>query len=362
MLQSKLIYPAAIVFLLAACKKESDEIQDYNQSLDLIGFADNTTLPRPDIPADNQLTPDKVHLGRMLFYENDLSRDGSMNCASCHIQENGFSDPRQFSVGVEGLEGGRQAMTIINLVYHDNGFFWDGRAELLRHQAIMPIQDPLEMNETMENVINKLSNQELYTDQFEAAFGDNQVTEDRIALALEAFMFTIISDDSKFDRFRRGEATLTASEERGRQLFFGRFNPDNPGRSGADCASCHGGPNFDDDRYINIGLDAEADITDLGREGVTGNPRDRARFKTPTLRNIEVTAPYMHDGRFNTLEEVIDHYDHGVQLSQSVDQRLARTAETGLGLSAQDKVDLVNFLKTLTDQTYINNPNYKSPF
>ena len=298
----------------------------------------------------------------MLFYEPLLSKDGTQSCASCHRQEDAFSDTLRLSIGVEGLPGKRQAMAVFNMAWNTNEFFWDGRAHLLRDQALLPIQDPLEMNETLENVISKLSADKTYTDQFIRAFGSNEITAEKMALAMEQFMLSIVSFESKYDRYLAGEVELTASEQRGLDLYFTEYNPFFPEDSGADCAHCHGGINFENDLYMNNGLDVDADFVDIGREAVTERPQDRARFKVPSLRNIALTPPYMHDGRFQTLEEVIEHYDNGIQESSTIDPALLATKMTGLMLTAQDKIDLVNFLKTLTDEKFLNNPAYQSPF
>ncbi len=349
--------------VLVACKKEDNEpvIEAYLDETPYVIPA-SQTLPDPMIPADNALTVQKVLLGRMLFYEKALSGDGTMSCASCHKQENAFSDINQFSIGIEGLPGHRQAMAIFNMGLNSNGFFWDGRSPTLRDQSLKPIQDALEMNETLENVINKLSNKPRYQMQFTKAFGDPNVTAERIALALEQFMISIVSDNSRYDQYLRGEIALTDSEERGRQLFFAEYNPAFPNLSGADCAHCHSGSNFENDQFMNNGLDSDAQMADNGRQNVTQNASDKGKFKVPTLRNIELTYPYMHDGRFTTLEEVVDHYNSGIVSSSTLDPALANTMTTGLMLSAQDKEDLVNFLKTLTDNTLITNPAYKTPF
>ena len=311
---------------------------------------------------DNPLTVDGVKLGRMLFYEPLLSKDNSISCGSCHIQQDGFSDPAQFSAGVDGSLGKRQAMPIFNMLWHTNEFFWDGRAHLLRDQSLMPIQDNLEMKETLENVISKLSATTTYPAQFIRAFGDAEITSERMSLAMEQFMNSIISNQSKYDKYLDGQATLTESEERGRVLFSAEYNPGFPELSGADCAHCHGGNNFDNNRYMNNGLDTDGDQDDIGREAVTDDPRDRAKFKVPSLRNVALTAPYMHDGRFQTLEEVIDHYDHGIVLSETVDPALAYSAQTGLRLTKQEKIDLINFLKTLTDEEMIADERFSNPF
>lgn len=319
-------------------------------------------LPEPNLPPDNFLTNQKVELGRMLFYEKMLSKDGSQSCASCHNQSDGFSDTLRLSIGVEMLEGKRQAMPIFNMAWHSNEFFWDGRAHLLRDQSLEPIQDPLEMNETLENVKSKLSNSQLYTNQFKRAFDSEEITSEKMSLAMEQFMLSIVSYDSKYDKYLAGEVTLSESEERGRVLFETEYNPFFPELSGADCVHCHGGANFENDQYMNNGLDTDAAMLDIGREEVTQNIADKGKFKVPTLRNIEITPPYMHDGRFQTLEEVIEHYNSGIKESSTVDPAILNTKYSGLLLTDQDKIDLVNFLKTLTDHTFINNTEYTDPF
>jgi len=320
-------------------------------------------LPTPDLPADNMLTVQGVELGRMLFYEKLLSKDGTQACASCHRQPDGFSDTMQFSIGVEKMLGKRQAMPVFNMAWHGNEFFWDGRAHLLRDQALLPIQDPLEMNETLDNVVLKLSESKLYRDQFIRAFGSEEVNPLKVSLALEQFMLSIVSHESKYDEFLAGNVTLSDSEERGRLLFETEFNPFFPDQSGADCAHCHGGANFENDQYMNNGLDSDMNINDIGREAVTKKPEDKAKFKVPSLRNVELTPPYMHDGRFETLEEVVEHYDLHVKKSMTLDPALVQVVDNGgLSLSSQDKVDLVNFLKTLTDPSLARNADYSDPF
>ena len=319
-------------------------------------------LPPPNIAADNQLTIEGVKLGRMLFHEDMLSKDGTQNCASCHLQEFAFSDTARFSIGVRDLKGKRQAMSVVNMAWNSNEFFWDGRAHLLRDQSLLPIEDELEMDETLDNVIAKLSDSKMYRDQFSRAFGSPEVTSEKMSLAMEQFMNTIVSYNSKYDQFLAGNATLSESEERGRKLYFAEYNPFFPDLSGADCQHCHGGENFENDKYMNNGLDTDANFEDFGRENATLLPEDRAKFKVPSLRNIAVTPPYMHDGRFNTLEEVIDHYNEGIQESSTVDDAILATKQTGLLLTEQDKTDLVNFLKTLTDTDLLTNTAYASPF
>lgn len=348
----------AFIIGFTACDNE-EEIIPKDETLYELSYGD---LPAPTLPSDNPLTVQGVQLGRMLFYDTKLSKDNSQSCASCHRQEHGFSDTAKFSIGVENLPGKRQAMSVFNMAWHTNEFFWDGRAHLLRDQSLKPIQDELEMNETLANVIEKLSKEKTYRDQFSRAFGSTEITSEKMSLAMEQFMMSIVSSDSKYDKSLAGTASLTPSEERGRKLFFAEYNPFFPLQSGADCAHCHSGRNFENDLYMNNGLDSDANITDIGREEVTGNANDKAKFKVPSLRNIELTAPYMHDGRFRTLEEVVEHYNSGIQSSATADPTVLNTQTTGLMLSPQDKQDLVNFLKALTDDTFVNNVAYGSPF
>jgi cytochrome c peroxidase len=349
----------AIALMVACGNDDPDEVVVIDETPYVLEYG---AFPAPTLPTDNPLTVQGVKLGRMLFYEKRLSKDGTQACAGCHRQPDGFSDTSRFSIGVENLPGKRQAMPIFNMAWHTNEFFWDGRAHLLRDQSLKPIQDPLEMNETLPNVVAKLSNEKIYRDQFIRAFGSDEITSEKMSLAMEQFMLTIVSNHSKFDRFLAGEIQLTESEERGRILFSTEYNPFFPDVSGADCMHCHGGANFENDQYMNNGLDAQAAIVDIGREAVTQNSGDKAKFKVPSLRNVAMTAPYMHDGRFKTLEEVVNHYNAGIQESTTVDPAILNTKSTGLFLTEQDKEDLINFLKTLTDTTFLTNEEYKTPF
>lgn len=338
------------------CSKDPSPIPVFEDTPYIIDHGD---LPPPKLPVDNALTQSKVRLGRMLFYEKSLSKDGSQACGDCHQQEFGFSDPRQFSIGVAGLPGKRHSMSVFNVAWHKNGFFWDGRSPTLRHQALQPIQDPLEMDETIARVIEKLNAQKSYKDQFIRAFGDDVITEARIGLALEAFMMTIVSHDSKYDRFLKGQVTLTEEEERGRQIFFQEFDPKGI-KKGGECFHCHGGFNLTNDQFMNNGLDTDAMMADFGLMNVTGLPSDKGKFKVPSLRQITLTAPYMHDGRFATLEEVIRHYNTDVKHSNTVDFLLQYNLQPGgLKLNDQDISDLVAFLHTFTDPSLATNPAYK---
>jgi cytochrome c peroxidase len=320
-------------------------------------------FPPMDIPADNPLTVEGVELGRYLFWEKKLSADGTQSCGSCHLPEHGFSDPNQFSIGITGSVGTRQSMALVNLGWAYN-YFWDGRAPSLEVQVLEPISNPIEMNNTWENALEALRAEPIYPPLFNAAFGTPDITQDRAAKAMASFLRTMISADSKFDRERAGTYTFTPLEEAGFNLFLmeGGTNP-NTGQpwGGADCFHCHGPAGMQMGDYLmhNNGLDSEFSA-DPGRAAITGNPLDSGKFKTPSLRNIELTAPYMHDGRFATLNEVIAHYNTGGQVSTTIDPFM-EAAGGGLFLDELDELALIAFLKTLTDTSFIHNPAFQDP-
>ena len=306
-------------------------------------------FPAPVIPADNPLTVQGVALGLRLFNEKKLSGNGTQACSSCHHPNFAFSDQgKAVSTGSTGVKGTRNAPALFNLVYqHD--FFWDGRSPNLRTQALVPIQNPIEMNQTLTGAVAALETDSSYVTQFNQAFGKGGVTSNRIALALEQYETTLFAGYSKFDLAQRGLAKLTAQEQQGFTLFQTPYNP-KQGQFGADCARCHGnGPLFSDFKFRNNGLDSNP--ADPGRYDVTENPKDYGTFKTPSLRNLTVTGPYMHDGRFQTLDEVVDHYSDGILQSTTLDPGLARE-NGGVHLTQAQHNALVAFLKTLVDSTY----------
>lgn len=306
-------------------------------------------LPRPSLPVDNPLSEEGVALGRKLFFEKKLSRDNTMSCANCHLPEQAFTDgDRQFSRGVNGQVGKRNSMPLHNLVWADK-FFWDGRAGRLREQALLPIADPTEMDLPLTEALERLQADAGYLRLFAQAFGSAEINDSRVGLAFEQFLISLVSQDAKFDRAVRGEMEFNDQEKRGFELFVTEHDPAR-NLFGADCFHCHGGSLFTNHRFANNGLDRE--FKDSGRFLVTGDEADRGKFKTPSLRNVELTTPYMHDGRFATLEEVVDHYDHGVQPSATLDPNLAKHLPGGLKLSAADKAALVAFLKALTDRDF----------
>ena len=304
-----------------------------------------STFPIPDLPRDNPLIEERVSLGQKLFQDPAFSQDHSISCLSCHDPAHGFSDPRRLSIGIHGDPGTRNSMTLQNLAWKSH-FFWDGRATSLRQQVLMPVQKHDEMDETLDRVAQKLSADSVYPALFKKAFGSRKITAARIALALEQFVLTLTTYRSKFDLAMAGLTQLSPEEQRGFELFMTEFEP-RMGQRGADCFHCHGAPLFTDHQFHNNGLDASP--TDPGRKKVTSKDSDLGKFATPSLRNVALTAPYMHDGRFKTLEEVIDHYSNGVQRSATLDPNLAKHPMEGISLNAKDKKALVAFLKTLTD-------------
>ena len=309
-------------------------------------FTMPATFPMPNLPLDFPLTNERVELGRRLFNEKALSLNGSTNCVSCH-SDAAFSDSRRFSIGLDGGKTPRHGMPLMNLAWKTK-FFWDGRAPSLREQALVPIQDIVEMHETLPGVTAKLTAMGEYSPAFEAAFGDAKITAERIGVAIEQFVISLTSFDSRFDRAMKGDGTLTEQEKRGFELFFTEYEP-RLQQFGADCFHCHGGAFFTDHGFHNNGLTPSAG--DIGFGKISGRTGDAGKFSTPSLRNVAATAPYMHDGRFATLEEVVDHYTSGIHPSSTLDPNLAKHAG-GIPLKPEDKAALIAFLKTLTDPRF----------
>ena len=299
-------------------------------------------FPTPPIPADNPLTEEKVELGRKLFFDPILSADNTVSCASCHLQANAFSDPRPLSEGVGGVLGRRHAMALINLVY-ENRFFWDGANPSLEEQAIHPIIDEREMAADISEVERKLNEDLEYPDLFDEAFGEGPSVA-TIVDALASYERILISSDSPYDRYLAGDDNaLSESAKRGLELFNSEQG---------ECFHCHTGFNFTDGSFQNNGLYEE--YADEGRKMVTGRDNDLAKFKTPTLRNVEFTAPYMHDGSMATLEEVVAHY-----ASRGKPHPNRSIFMLNITLNEAEQADLVNFLKSLSDESFLTNPEFR---
>lgn len=345
----------ASFFLLMNCSSKEEELYlpiTYNLEIPSL-FSEK--LIAPVIPANNPLTQEGVALGKKLFFEKLLSGDNSQSCASCHNPQNAFSDTNQFSNGIDGKKGIRNAMPLFNLAWNfDELFNWDGSEFSLENQAFEPIRNPIEMHATWKNVAQKLQNHPEYPTLFKLAFGSSTIDSVLITKAIAQFERTLISGNSKFDRFLRGETSLTPEEENGFNVFMDEAK--------GDCFHCHGSNNnplWTDNLFHNNGLDTN--FTDLGLGAKTGDPKDNGKFKSPSIRNLAFTAPYMHDGRFATLEEVINHYSEGLRFSSTIDPLMKKVSQGGVQLSTKDKADLKAFLLALSDVEFINNPNFKNP-
>ena len=283
-------------------------------------------------PADNPYSVEKVALGKLLYFDKRLSADDTVSCATCHDPKYAFTDGAPVSTGIRGQKGGRSAPTVLNRAWSLNQF-WDGRASTLEAQAVGPIANPIEMGSTHTAVVAKIGAIEGYKPLFKASFGDDKVDIDCIAKAIATFERTVVSGNSPYDQWKSGKATaMSPSAIRG----FGVFKK-------AECDACHEGGNFTSNMYSNIGVGVNATNPDLGRFGISKDPVDWGAFKTPTLRDIEHTAPYMHDGSVKTLEDVVEYYDKGGTPNKNLDRKVKPR-----NLTKTEKVDLVAFMKALS--------------
>ena len=294
-------------------------------------------LSKLDIPENNPLTDAKVELGKQLYFDPRLSSDNSVSCATCHDPNKGWSNGEAVATGIRGQKGGRSAPTIINAAYQDFQF-WDGRAHLLEGQALGPIQNPIEMDMKLEELCQKLNKIPGYRQQFQSIYGSD-ATPEAVAKSIACFERTVLSGDAPYDRFKAGDKNaLSEAAQRGMDVFFNT----------AHCSACHVGSSFTDGAFHNLGVGIDDKTPDLGREAQTQLLGDRGSFKTPTLREIARTAPYMHDGRLKTLEDVVEYYDKGGTPNPQLDEEIYP-----LKLTAQQKADLVTFLKEgLASESY----------
>ena len=349
-----------LTLAVTGCKEDdpeecTDTIPTINPNATAYDLVIPPFFPPMPIPGDNPLTVEGVELGRHLFWEPLLSGNNAMSCGTCHQPDLSFAESTAVSTGVFGDQGDRNAMALVNLGWAPT-LAWDGSVESLEAFIGDPIENPIEMADNWTNALAELEATEDYPPLFDAAFGSPHITEERVRKAMASFLRTMISGGSKFDLERIGLYTYNESEERGHDLYLLEGGEPN---FGADCFHCHGfgSSQFTDYSFRNNGLDSIFD--DPGHMAVTGDPLDEGKFKVPTLRNIELTAPYMHDGRFNTLEEVVEHYNSGVVPSTTLDPFMK--FEEGLQLTDQDKADLVNFLKCLTDPDFTTNEDFSDP-
>ena len=293
-------------------------------------------------PQDNPYTPEKAELGRFLYFDKRLSSDGTVSCATCHDPARGFTDCAPVSTGIRGQRGNRSAPTVINRAY-SLAQFWDGRAATLEDQVKGPIANPIEMGNTHDAMVLSLRGIAGYGPLFEKAFGTPEITVDRVAQAIATFERTILSGNSRYDRYKAGDRkAMSAAQVRGMRIFFDK----------AKCDSCHEGVNFTLNAYANLGVGADKPDPDVGRFAVTKNPADWGAFKTPTLRDVARTGPYMHDGSLLNLHQVVNFYDKGGTPNKNLDQKIKP-----LHLSEQNKDDLVAFLEALSgDVTPVRAP------
>ncbi|GGD24639.1 cytochrome-c peroxidase [Flavobacterium orientale] len=388
---NKILYLSSVLFvvIILSCNKDDGyepiEVNVLNlpetpfdySSLDLPSHFTTNVPGQPlqtaingtdNTPTDNPITNDGATLGRVLFYDKQLSANGTISCASCHKQDKGFSDDTVLSVGFDAGLTARHSMTLINARFYQRGrFFWDERATTLEEQVLMPFQDPVEMGMTLEQVVGKVQEQSYYPELFQKAFGSQEITSDKISKALAQFVRSIVSYSSKYDIGRAQSAApganfpnFTDEENIGKNIFF-RTIPN----GGGACFGCHTTEAFisANPGPQNNGLDATS-TTDLGAGGVFPNPIFVGRFKSTSLRNIELTAPYMHDGRFATLEQVVEHYNSGIKPHPTLSPALkdANGNPVQLNLTNAQKAALVAFLKTLTDNSVSTEVKWSNPF
>lgn len=370
---NRLIYCLGMLAMLLACDDNNPEEDiSYPESYDLEAELPYYFGTNYEIPEDNPMTVQGIELGRMLFYETKLSGDNTMSCGSCHLQSLAFTDGKSVSAGIDGINGTKSAMSISNMLWNKK-FFWNGRAESLEEQALIPIQDEIELHQSLEDAVAKLQATEDYPELFLKAFKSETITAENIGKAIAQFERTLISSNSKYDQYLKGEYTPTVEEQLGIDLFFTHPIPQ-AGLRGGNCGDCHTNVLTTGDLsafngFHNNGLDEDEDL-DTGLEEVTGNETDKGKFKAPTLRNIELTAPYMHDGRFSTLEEVLEHYDQHIFTSETLDPLIIEASNEirsegdpiQLYLTDDEKQAIIAFLKMLTDDDFITNEKFSNPF
>lgn len=374
LLSGTLVVPGLIIlffFSIQSCREPESSFEPTPYEIKIPQYFPT----RLNIPADNPMTVEGVRLGRYLFYDGRLSGrthpDSLMSCGTCHLQENSFecgiNHPRfngGRTFGVTGIPTPHVMLPLINLVWNESGYFWSGminssntdiNRRTIEDIVYLGVVAPHEMAADTQQVKMVIQSIPGYPALFEQAFGSRVVTFDNIAKAIAQFVRTLTSSDSKFDRYMRGEVALTSSELSGFVLFMTE--------EGADCFHCHGGdgnPLFTTNLFYNNAKDTQFSDT-RDRYSITGDPSDIGAYKATTLRNIELTAPYMHDGRYNTLEEVIDFYSHHLQQSPYVHPLMHHVQDGGIQLLPSEKADLIAFIKTLRDDTFLSNPAYAKP-
>ena len=336
-------------FLLLSLFLVSCSEEDVNSGYEAIVENDTLSIEIPDYFPEvtynfeaNPPTEKGFELGKKLFYDGKLSSDGVVSCGFCHIQDFSFTHHTHIvSHGVNGALGTRNAQPLQNMIFM-NEFTWDGAAESLDAQPIIPITAEVEMNESFSNIIDKLQADEEYPQLFAEAFENGEVNTDNMLKAISQFLVMMVSADSKYDKILKNEGSqFTTEEEAGKVLFDQK------------CATCHAGVLFTDQSYRNNGLPIDPEYDDEGRSRVTGLQADKYKFKVPSLRNIQITYPYMHDGRFQTLAQVLDHYDSGMVVTENLDPVFQQNENLGISLTEDEKQKIIAFLETLTDDNFL---------
>jgi len=348
-----------VFVLLMGCNPVEQDLSRIEYAPELLVLEVPPDWPSMPIPSDNPLTQEGVALGRMLFYDPILSLDSTQSCASCHLQSLAFTDAQAQSKGVLGLKGQRSAPSLANVGYYYQGLFWDGRVRDLETQSLHPVRDKKELASNWSLVLDRIQEHPQYPIAFRKAFNIKQreaIDSLMMAKALAQFQRTLLSFNAKFDQMNRGELEFTEAERRGWAMFFDAKEE----LPHAECSHCHTDPLFTNLEYQNNGiqeLSAAGNYRDPGKALASGNPFDSGKFKVPTLRNIALTAPYMHRGQLSNLDEVLEHYISGGHYGENVSANVRK-----LALSERDKNDLITFLYTLTDSSFIENPNFGNPF
>ena len=331
-MRTSYIYLICAILFISCSKDEAPGPEHVQNPYELEVSPD---FPKLTIPADNPMTVEGVELGRLLYYDKKLSKDGERSCSSCHLQSAGFAMP------------GQNVLPHVNLAWNKN-FLWNGKIQgSLEDIMLFEVQDFFKADPAVFNQDPE------YRALFKKAYNVDVITHKELAYALSQFFRIMISDNSKFDQFMRGEKELTPYEEAGMNLFFSERG---------DCFHCHGSILLTDNSFHNIGLEADPVNEDVGLAAITANPADRGKFKTPTLRNVSLRKSYMHDGRFKVLEEVVEFYNSGVQMSPTLDPLMYKNDRINLGLTDIEKAALVAFLKTFTDEEFVTNPELNDPF
>jgi len=369
----KILFLFLVVGLLYSCKNEEDKPAVTTEENAKVQIEIPKYLNKKlNITVGNEPTVKGVELGRMLFYDPQLSADNSVSCGSCHKQANGFNENLPTSKGIRNQAIPRASMSLVNKIW-ENHYMWDGRHSHLELLVNDPITNPIEMGSDWAVLVNKISADARYKGKFKAAFsGSDTVSKERVSKALAQFIYTLQSTNSKYDKFLRGEYTFSPQERRGYLLFS--THPDaNRGVRGGNCGDCHTGGHLGGDQFEYNGFRNNGTIPsftgdyDKGLEKFTGKASDRGKFKVPSLRNVMLTAPYMHNGSLATIEDVLNHYNSEDLFSRplldtTMSHGINVPGGTSLGLTTQERADIIEFLKTLTDSTFITNKAYSNPF